>query len=238
MKLAKVAFAIIMLGSAVTYLDARCARNSQQESVAASQRSEDTVIKYLQLALAPAGKAFRIYFRGSCSAQGGARVLFPLIDAQPPAKGQRGLEGARDIFRKDSDVTVTEGPPGIVRIKIGNVSTAILSTRLPFVKLTQTAQYNPEGPGGAIDMIEGTRPIETAMARLGLRQVPVFYIGAREPALSTLPHLPPSIKDVTLDQALDSIAKTFRGVVTYGECTRPNGTDLIDIEFQWLRKGQ
>lgn len=237
MKLAIVAFAIIILGSAVTCLDKRCARNGQQESVAASQRSEGAVIKYLQLALAPAGKAARIYFRGSCSARGGAGDLFPVIDAQPPAKGQRGLEGARDIFRKDSDVTVTEGPPGIVRIKFGNVSTDILSTRLTFVKLTQTAQYNPDGPGGAIDVIEGTRSVEAAMARLGLRQVPVFYIGAREPALSTLPHLAPSIKDVTLDQALDSIAKTFRGVVTYGECTRPNGTGLIDIQFQWLRSG-
>ena len=34
-----------------------------------------------------------------------------------------------------------------------------------------------------------------------------------------------------MDQVLDSIAKTFPGVVVYGECTHPDNSRTIDIRL-------
>lgn len=41
-----------------------------------------------------------------------------------------------------------------------------------------------------------------------------------------LPHLPPVLTDVTMDQALDLVSGTFRGVVLYGFCASANLYDL------------
>src|SRR3984957_5876809 len=46
-------------------------------------------------------------------------------------------------------------------------------------------------------------------------------IGIAQPA-DGLPHLPGVITNVTVDQALDLVAKTFRGIVLYEFCTPPN----------------
>jgi hypothetical protein len=52
------------------------------------------------------------------------------------------------------------------------------------------------------------------------------------PGWKGLPHLPGSVNDVTVDQALDMIAKTWGGPVVYGACTAQtggSGTKLVAI---------
>ncbi len=237
MKRTELMIAVLVLCSAVGYLYAQTTRSSLPKSRKASQRTEDALIEYLGKALTHTGKAVRVYFHGTCDPGEEAHVLFPVMELQPPANGQTGIEAVRYIFRNDKDVTVVDDGSGIVRIWIGSVSSEILNTRLTSLKLTEDAQYNPDGPGGAIDMIEGTPTIKTAMERLRVRQVPVFYVGAMEPDVKTLPHLPPEMKNITADQVLDSVAKTFPGVVLYGECAGPSGMGLIDIEFKWFGTG-
>jgi hypothetical protein len=46
-----------------------------------------------------------------------------------------------------------------------------------------------------------------------------------------LPHLPETIQNMTVDQALDVIARTFKGIVIYGECARSNGERSFWIDF-------
>jgi hypothetical protein len=46
--------------------------------------------------------------------------------------------------------------------------------------------------------------------------------------LPGLPHLPRTIKNVTLDRALDAVAKTFSGIVVFGYCTN---TRLYNVDF-------
>ena len=231
MKVAGAVLAVLLLSGPI-----RCM--GQANTQAASQRAENEVIKYLQTALRPTGKAARIYFHGTCNAGGANGLRFPEIDVQPPLDSQTGLDAVRAIFRNDRGVTVTESSSGVIRISIGDVSTQIMNARLPLLKLNQPARYNPDGPGGAIDAIEQAGAVKAAMRKLGVSQEPVFYIGLREPAISTRPHLARSMKDVTVDQALDSIARTFPGVVVYGECTQRGGGRLIDIKFDWFRTGK
>jgi hypothetical protein len=52
---------------------------------------------------------------------------------------------------------------------------------------------------------------------------PIGYEGA--------PHLPPLMTNVTVDDALDSVAQTFKGIVLYGACTQPDGKELFDINY-------
>jgi len=237
MKRTAMVIAVLVLSSAIECLGAPRTRSGLTISMRASQRSEDALIEYLGQALAHTGKAVRVYFHGNCYAGEEMRVLFPVIELQPPAKGKTGIEAVREIFRNDKNVKVQDDGSGIIKIWIGSVSSKILNTRLPSLRMDEDAQYNPDGPGGAIAMIELTTAMKNAMDKLGVRQMSVFFLGAMEPPEKTLPHLPPSMENVTADQALDSIAKTFPGVVVYGECTKPSGAGLIDIEFYWFRTG-
>jgi hypothetical protein len=234
MKLAAIMLAILLMGSSIQCFGVSGTPSGGPDSQADAQRSDEAVIRYLHSTLVPVGKAARIYFHGTCGSAGDNGVLFPAIEVQPPADGDTGLEAVRQIFRNDKNVAVTESPSGIVRISIGNVYTSILNTRLPFLRLSETSQYNPDGPGGAIDALEEAAAVKSAMRELGVRQEPIFYIGLKEPALKTLPHLQPWIKNATMDQALDSIAETFPGVVVYGECSGPGGVHLVDISFDWF----
>lgn len=56
------------------------------------------------------------------------------------------------------------------------------------------------------------------------------------PPIEANPHLPPSMNDVTVEQALAIVAKTFGGVVSYEECRKPDGEGLIDVGLQWIPK--
>jgi len=49
-----------------------------------------------------------------------------------------------------------------------------------------------------------------------------------------LPHLPRTIKDISVKQALSLIASTFDGVVVLGTCRRSNGTGLLEGYFVGL----
>lgn len=237
MKLGGVVLAILLAIGATASPDARSAQSRQGQSRGERVRAEKTVIRDLQLALAHTGKGARIDFHAACSQENESRVLFPAIAVQPLQSGEPGLEAVRKMFRGDKDVTVTETRMGTVTVTIGKVSGEILRTEIPLLRLNQSARYNPGGPGGAIDTIESAAVVKAAAHELGIHQEPYFYIGLMEPALKTLPHLPPQMTNLTMDQALDSIANTFPGVVVYGECTRPDGGVLIDINFDWFETG-
>lgn len=228
--------AVLILGAAIECSAAPRTQSGPPDPHAASLRRMEVAIKYLQLAQVPVGKAVRVYFNGTCDARD--HVLFPKINIQPPVNGETGLGAIRHIFRNDRKVTVTEDRSGMIRIRIGDISAAILNTRLSLLRLSQDARYNPNGPDGAIDAVLGAASVKTAMDRFRVRQMSSFFIIIWQQPMSSLPHLPSSMKNVTVDQALDSIARTFRGNVMYGECTKPDGSGLIDITFQPLHTGE
>ena len=178
-----------------------------------SNRNKDTVLKYLRRVASSSDIAIRLYYLGDCSPNDEEPIPFPFIKAQAPPKGTTALASVRAIFENDKNVSVTE-ESGIIRIWIGKVPTDILRTRLSFLSLDPIGQYNPNQ---AIIAINNTKEMEAAMRSLGLSPVWSASSSRALPA-EELPHLPASIKDVTVEQVLDLMAKTWDGPVIYGAC--------------------
>jgi len=169
----------------------------------------------------------RIYYRGSCQLRLDAdpAASCPQLNVQPPSNGISGVAAVRDIFRHEKDVSVKETDPGIIRIRIGSVPDAVLRVTISNLVLTPEEQYNY---WLAIFKIENAPEVQSAMRDLKIR-IPVrtVSIGIAQPA-DGLPRLPGVLTNVTMDQALDLVAKTFKGIVLYGFCTPP---DQYQIDF-------
>lgn len=201
----------------------------EQQSLVPSQQIERRVLTEIDSALTSTGQAARLYYQGTCQTPTGGWPLFPEIDIQTPAKDLKGLEAVRAIFRNDSNVVVSEDTSGIIRIRVGNVATAILDTPLPILMIDELSRYKTYP--GVIGVIENTEIFETTSAKLNVSQVPIYLEILSTMPAETDPHLPATLKDTTVDQVLDLDAETFRGTVVYGECLDAKGKGYFDISF-------
>jgi hypothetical protein len=184
---------------------------------------ERVVLKYLWPALNYGEKVGRIYYSAACQPNNNLVVSFPRLDVRPPSNGKIGIAAVRDIFRNEKDVSVKEAGPGIIRVRIGSVSDTLLRVRISNLVLTPEEQYNY---WLAIFKIENAPEVQSVMQKLKIRTpARVIGIGIMHPA-DGLPHLPGVITNVTMDQALDLVAKTFRGVVLYESCTPPGQYEI------------
>jgi hypothetical protein len=233
MKNIRTAIMLALFAKATLLLESQNAMVNQTAPPVINQPDETYIVEHIQSALSSTQYSVRLYFHGVCNADGENRLVFPSSTVLPTTGNEKGIAAIREMFRDDQNVVVSVDSSNVVRIYIGHVYRQILDTNLSSLKLTTFAQYNPDGPGGAIELLESAQPVQAAMQDLGTRQEPAFYIGLDQPALRKRPHLPPSISDITLDQALDVVARTFPGVVVYGECGNHDKSHTIDIKFHW-----
>jgi hypothetical protein len=194
----------------------------------------DVVFRYIGAALGRSPECCRLcycgtYLAGKFPARGSFRfpeVMFPRIPARSPPRGETGVAALRAVFRGDKDVVVRKGRSGVIRVYIGRVSPDILDAKLRSLALTKTERYSAEL---SIDKIADSAAVEKAARRFGFRQsggiLDVIFSG---PVPGT-PHLPARIEGVTVDQALDKVAKTFGVIVCYGECRTPTGGRMYRI---------
>jgi hypothetical protein len=182
--------------------------------------SARTLVKYVRPTLVSTGKAARIYYQATCVPDDSDHpVRFPKVDVQLPSDGKTALDAVRTIFRSAHGVDVTEDDTGIIRIRIGEVPDAVLRTQLSTVKLSPTVQYNA---WSAVLAIENAPEVRSALEKLHiLTPVRIIAMPVVEPA-EGWPHLPQELSNLTLDQALDLVARTFRTLIFYGQCTAPN----------------
>jgi hypothetical protein len=142
-------------------------------------------------------------------------VQFPRLVVQTTLKKRSGIQAVREILKNEKLANVTETPPGIVRITIGNVPSDILHTNISNLEFDADAQYNPDA---ALDAIVANKDIQSAMRSQNL-QMPNKIINRLVVQPGTgRPHLPSTMSNVTMDKALDSIANRFGGIVLYGIC--------------------
>lgn len=192
----------------------------------------DGVFTHLARILRATGYVGRVYYEGRCRTEGLGSVDFPGVVVHPtPTQGNTALRAVSEMFQGDAAVQVSESKEKILSVTIGEPATAILKTRISVLRLAPMAAYNPTG---AIGVVEGTREVKAAMAKLGLR----FPLELSEQLLVKpspgLAHLPAVMKGVTVGQALDAIAVTFQGIITYGTCPGANGMGLVEIDFVGL----
>jgi hypothetical protein len=208
----------------------------QTHQQVANVDSENALVGALKPIAGLAGLSLRLYVRGNCEKNEPERISFPNLDVQS-SKGKTGLEAIREILRSNQGVYISQDDGGLVRIYIRQPDRTVLDTKLDPLHLDHTARYNPDGPGGSIASIEDDAAVQSAMRSLKARQVPAFFIGLRIPPDRALKHLPPILKDMTVDKALDLVARTFPGVVVYNECPVDDG-HRIDVKFDWFKAGQ
>lgn len=224
-------FGLIMAGSIIC-LATEDSQRTAGESFEARQHHEDTVLGYLRDVAWSSRKAIRLYYQADCQPMKNSvvdySVPFPFFRLQLPSADKTGVEAVREIFKNAKDIRIAEEPLGIIRIWVGKVPTEILRTRISLLTLDRQAQYDPSF---AIGAIESTKEVETAKTSLGLSEAPDGG-GLVALAENGLPSLPASMKNITVDQALDMIAKTWGGPVVFGACTSP--TDSGGRRLFWI----
>jgi hypothetical protein len=153
----------------------------------------------------------------------------PFFRVQSPSRGKTGLAAVREIFKNARGITIAEEPAGIIRIWVGKVPTGILRTKIRELNFKRQAQYDPSL---AIGAIASTKETDAAMTSLGLTLSPDAG-GLLAPAENGLPCLPSTMRNVTVDQALDMVAKTWGGPVVYGACTARTGENGTKLFWLW-----
>lgn len=192
------------------------------------------VIDYLRPALQYVGGAARIYYAGECQApekdstSGFWQLLFPAVYLQPPRPGATGITVVQQIFRDDPNVAVMQDRSGMLRITIGSVSTVILQTRIPSLTLNPYEQYSTRF---AVDKIATTSDIYAKERGLRFGLPPFVIDHFVSGPIPGAPHLPKLMQNVTVDEALDSVVRTFNGIVTYGICEQPDGKSLFRLGY-------
>ena len=197
-----------------------------------SQLNWNNFLKYFEPALKSAGGVGRLYYRGDCWTERGDGILFPRLDLEALVESKSGIAAIQDLFKNTKQVTATRDPSGISRTSIGNVSYELLNTNISVLKFTPSEQYNEDQ---AVLAIERTKEVQSKMRDLKLQYPPTVFFGRVLDPANELPHLPVSLKNVTMDEALDRVAQTFGGLVKYGECASEGGTHLIFIDFEYIR---
>ena len=215
-----------MLGSALGFASAE----GLPRGYVISQHNQEAVLKYLWPALLSRRGAARIYYSTACKTKDGESLPFPRVEVRPPLKETRGLVAVREIFKNDKRVMVSEDRSGMIRITIGQPASALLQTRIHLVTLKLHEQYNAIL---AIFAIENTTEVEVAERKLGFDHPNiVFGGGINLPEKGVrFPHRPASMKDLTMDRALDAVARTFGGIVVHETCAERSGKRLVSLDF-------
>jgi hypothetical protein len=186
-------------------------------------RNEEAVLRYLRPVLQSSRAAGRIYYRADCQADDDYPIPFPQIVLQPPRRRMEGVSAIQDIFRNSKGVGVSNTEPGLIRIGIGNFPEALLRTKILNMVLKPEEQYDVQS---AFRAIENTTEFQQVLRKLGVRGIPRPYNLPIQSPVEGLPHLPPSLTNITVDRALDGVAKTFGIVVVFGYCDSPPTYDL------------
>jgi hypothetical protein len=173
----------------------------------------------------------RLNYTTDCHAKDGYPMPFPDIRTQTAESGMRGLAAVRSVFRNNRQVSIKRDPSRVIEMTFGNPSTSLLQTRIHSVTLEPLARYNPTM---ALDAIGETKEVKVAMHKGGLEFpliVTDMWVVTPEKGR---PHLPAKLEDITVERALDLIAKTFRGVATFGICGQAGDKRLVSMDFLFL----
>lgn len=192
-----------------------------------SLRNQDMLLRDLGPALKATGGGGRLYVHSKCFGDS-EDLFFPRIEVKSGTIGKAGLATIRDVLATNKDVTVAERQPGLIGIRIGDVSNDLLGTRIHVLRFGPRQKYNYQD---AIVAIISTREVQTKMRELGMEVSPRFVhypIVYPDPKLR---HLPASMTDLTMDQALDRVAQVFGGLVIYEECLGQNSTRLFSVHM-------
>jgi hypothetical protein len=194
-----------------------------------SQRNQERLARELRPILKATGGAGRLYVRSKCLGESGNLLFFPRIDLKPGSNRKPGIARIQAAFDGNKEVKIAERQPGLVGIWIGSVSNDLLKTTIRVLELGPRPRYNYYD---AIEAIISAKEIQAKMRELQMDELTTF---ASYPILSPDPrlrHLPDSMTNLTMDEALDQVARAFGGLVIYRECSGENPRRRFSIDFE------
>jgi hypothetical protein len=120
----------------------------------------------------------------------------------------------------------------MVRITIGSVATPLLDATLPAIELGVEGRARGNFAAGELQRIANDY---AAQRRLPFRMArrPMQIIDIISSTVKPVTILPAMLQNVTLDNALDTVARAFHGVVAYEACVEPGGDNLFAISFDY-----
>jgi hypothetical protein len=134
------------------------------------------------------------------------------------------------LLAESKKVTIWQGKAGQLRVLVGDVSAELLTTKITLVSFRTVERYNAIE---AINAITQTKEIQAKLGELGLRQPATIgpsFQQMPDPDRPLLPHLPASIKNVTMEEALDQVAETFDCVIIYAGWTE-DGKRWFSVDY-------
>jgi hypothetical protein len=168
-------------------------------------------------------QAWRVLYQAACERGGIDAIPFPRVESSRQSNGNDTLSLLPHILKSKQRITVSKADSGVPRISVGNPSASILATKLARISLTPNEQYDPNS---AIYAVEGSPEIRDAEKRLGLSMPQLVLLGSIRPIEPGKPRLPKHLANITLDDLLDLVVRTFGGVIFYGECADPSNAHL------------
>lgn len=189
------------------------------------QRRVVTMSDFLR-SLASSTDAARVDYMGSCDAASPNHVIPPdvmVVNANP---SQHGLSMLRTMLGNTKNAAVGESS-GVIHVRIGAVDATIFHTRIKSLRLMPNQRYDPSE---AIWALENSQEVQLELRKRNMRFA-LMQGGLESIPAEGEPHLSSAVQDLTVDEVLDKIARTFSGTVVVGECRQPNGQILISIRF-------
>jgi hypothetical protein len=174
----------------------------------------DNVLNCFRSALATLKLVGRIDYQAVCLSQP-TRLSFPSIDTHALSHGENGLIAFQQMFNGDKDVAVTEVYPGVIRIGIGHVPESLLQTKISNLTITADEQSDYHA---VLRALRSNEAVKAEIKRLGFQHANYIDIYPTSLLPSRQPQFPLSMHHVSVEQVLDRIALTFKGVVLYGAC--------------------
>lgn len=192
------------------------------DSNVAAERQR-TLMRHLWPVVKASGKGARIYYNAEC-AKGGLDdvAMLPSLALDLAGKSDETLAAVQGVFRKVKDVVIKDEPE-LIRIRIGDVPDAVLQTNFDMIAFDPFDRYTDQAAVLALVM---NHEFEAEWRRLGLRVPAKLFSILSPPPTEELPHVPAQLSNITMDGALDVVAKTFKSVVLYGICEDKNVFDI------------
>lgn len=137
------------------------------------------------------------------------------------------LARVSSLFAESKKVNISRGRSGQLRVLVGDVSVDLLTTKIHRIVFKPIERYNAVD---AIIAITQAKEIQFKLRKLNVKQPPGASPGVRQEPDRRVPHLPVSMKNVTMEEAFDQVVETFGYPIIYAEWPE-DGARWFDVSY-------
>lgn len=166
-------------------------------------------------------------YSGECDMSQELPVL-PTVRVPSEDRDRSALETLREIFADDNKMHVTQEMGGTIRMVESGVPEELLDVTIR--KLSFNDIYDPMS---AEAIIISAPEVQAFMKAHGIERDPFRrgVRGLRQGPEPGLPHISEDLDNVTVQQALDHLLKTFRGFWVYQNCVSETGGRFVAFDY-------